>query len=150
MLTTTTYGWLMAEPASPPLIFKDLTAAVGEVMLRWGYLEDEMLTKLAKSGNAPLPRAAPIQQWRIASARSASDVSGWTDEIECAAQIRNMLAHGLVGGNSQPADGDPAVICRDMEGQHHSISYAALKATAQNIDLLRLRLHREPDDLLRP
>ena len=124
-------------------------AAVGEVMLRWGYLEVEMLKKLAESGYGPLPRAAPIQQWRLASARSASDLSAWTDEIERAVQIRNLLAHGLIGGSSQPADGAPVVICRDIEGEHHSVSYDALIAAAQNLDLLRLRLHREPDTLLR-
>lgn len=140
----------MAEPAPPPLIFKDLTAAVGEVMLRWGFLEDEMLKKVEASGHILLPRAPPIQQWRLASTRSALDVSGWTDEIERAAQIRNMLAHGFVGGSSQPAEGEPFVVCRDIDGERRSLAYDTLKATAQAIDLLRRRLHRQPDDLLRP
>lgn len=124
-------------------------AAVGEVMLRWGYLEVEMLKKLEASGYALQSRAAAIQQWRIASARAAPDVSGWADEIERAVQIRNLLAHGLIGGSSQPADGEPAVLCRDIDGEHHSVSYDTLTAAAQNLDLLRLRLRREPDDLLR-
>lgn len=141
----------MAEPTSSlPLVFKDLTAAVGEVMLRWGFLEDEMLKKVEASGHILLPRAPPIQQWRLASTRSALDVSGWTDEIERAAQIRNMLAHGFVGGSSQPAEGEPFVVCRDIDGERRSLAYDTLRTTAQNIDLLRLRLHRQPDDLLRP
>lgn len=138
----------MTDLSRPSLVFSDLMAAVGEVMLRWGYLEVEMLKKLEVSGHALQPRAAPIQQWRLASARSASDVSAWTDEIEHAVQIRNLLAHGLVGGHSQPAEGDPGVICRDIDGEHHSVSYTALIAASQNLDLLRLRLRREPDDLL--
>ena len=139
----------MADHDRPLLVFSDLMAAVGEVMLRWGYLEVEMLKKLEASGQGLVPRAAPIQQWRLASARSASDVSAWTEEIEHAVQIRNLLAHGLIGGHSQPAEGDPAVICRDIDGQRHTVSYDALMAAARNLDLLRLRLRREPDDLLR-
>lgn len=140
----------MAEPAPPPLIFKDLSAAVGEVLLCWGFLEDEMLKKVEASGHSLPSRATPIQQWRLACARSATDASGWTDEIEQAAQIRNMLAHGFVGGSSQPVEGEPFVVCRDIDGQRRNLTYDTLKATAQNLDLLRLRLRREPDDLLRP
>ena len=140
----------MAEPVPPPLIFKDLTAAVGEVMLQWGYLEDEMLKKVEASGYILLSRAPPIQQWRLASARSATDASGWTDEIERAAEIRNLLAHGFVGGSSQPVEGEPFVVCRDIDGERRNLTYDTLKATAQTIDLLRRRLHRQPDDLLRP
>ncbi|WP_312217612.1 hypothetical protein [Brevundimonas sp.] len=139
----------MAEPAQSPLVVSDLLAAVGEVMLNWGYLEVEMLKKLEASGHSLLPRVAPIQQWRTASARCASDVSAWTDEIERAAQIRNQLAHGFVGGYAQPVDGHPCVICRDIDGERKRITYASLKAAAQSLDLLRLRLRREPDDLLR-
>lgn len=140
--------WVMAEPPRSSLIFSDLMAAVGEVMLRWGYLELEMLKKLARSGHDPIPRAAPLQQWRIVSARSASDVSAWTDEIERSAKIRNLLAHGLIGGYAQPPVGDPSIVCRDLDGQHHGISYDTLIATAKILDIVRHRLRREPDDLL--
>ena len=123
-------------------------AAVGEVMLRWGFLETEMLTKLAASGYGPIPRAAPLQQWRIVSARSASNVSAWTEEIEQVAQIRNLLAHGLTGGHAQPTVEDPGIVCRDMDGGHHAISYDTLIDTAKVLDIVRHRLRREPDDLL--
>lgn len=113
----------MAEPAQSPLVVSDLLAAVGEVMLNWGYLEVEMLKKLEASGHSLLPRVAPIQQWRTASVRCASDVSAWTDEIERAAQIRNQLAHGFVGGYAQPVDGHPCVICRDIDGERKRITY---------------------------
>lgn len=139
---------VMAEHPRSSLIFSDLMAAVGEVMLRWGYLEVEMLNKLAQSGYGPIPRAAPLQQWRIVSARSASDVSAWTEEIERVAQIRNLLAHGLIGGHAQPAVGDPGIVCRDMDGGHHAISYDTLIDTAKILDIVRHRLRREPDDLL--
>ena len=36
----------MAKADHPELVFSDLMAAVGEVLLRWGYLELEMLKKL--------------------------------------------------------------------------------------------------------
>ena len=138
----------MVEPKSTSLVFSNLMAAVGEVMLRWGYLEVEMLKKLASSGYGAMPRATPLQQWRIVSARAASDVSAWTEEIERSAQVRNLLAHGLIGGHAQPTVGDPGVVCRDMDGQHHEISYDTLTDAAKILDIVRHRLHREPDDLL--
>lgn len=138
----------MPEPSRPPLIFADLMAAVGDVMLRWGYLEIEMLKKLEASGEQ-LPRVSPIQQWRVVSKRSHSNVAAWTAEIENAVQIRNLLAHGLVGGYAQPEEGSPRVVCRDIDGERHTVTYVALISAAQNLDLLRLRLRREPDDLLR-
>ena len=139
----------MAGTARPEIAFSDLMAAVGEVLLRWGYLELEMLKKLEASRELPSGRTGPLQQWRVASARSSSAASAWTAEIERAGQIRNLLAHGLVGGNARPEAGDPHVVCRDLYGSYHHISYAHLVATAQTLDLLRLRLAREPDDLLR-
>lgn len=139
----------MAEISRPLLVFSDLMAAVGEVLLRWGYLETEMLKKISESGCGPISRAAPIQQWRLVSARSASDLSAWTDEIERAARLRNLLAHGLIGGSAQPVNGDPGVTCRDLDGACRFISCDALIAEAQSLDGLRLRLFREPDDLLR-
>lgn len=148
MLMVDWLRWGMANAVSPELVFSDLMAAVGEVLLRWGYLELEMLKKLEVGREGSMPRAAPLQQWRVAGARALADVSGWTEEIERAAQIRNLLAHGLIGGHAQPEVGAPHVVCRDLDGVRHQIKHADLIAAAQTLDLLRLRLHREPDDLL--
>lgn len=125
-------------------------AAVGEVLLRWGYLELAMLEKLELSREGSMPRATPLQKWRVAAARSSADISTWTEEIELAAQTRNLLAHGLIGGHAQPGGGgDPYVICRDLDGIRHEIKHADLIAAAQSLDVLRLRLCRERDDILR-
>jgi len=149
MLMADWLRWGMAEADHPELVFSDLMAAVGEVLLRWGYLELEMLKKLEANGEGSMPRAAPLQRWRVAGVRSSSDVSAWTEEIERAAQIRNLLAHGLIGGHAQPEAGPPHVVCRDLDGMRHEIKHADLIAAAQHLDVLRLRLRREPDDLLR-
>ena len=145
--------WLrggMAKADHPELVFSDLMAAVGEVLLRWGYLELEMLKKLEIVREGSMPRASPLQQWRAAGARALADVSPWAEEIERAAQIRNLLAHGLIGGHAQPEAGAPHIVCRDLDGASHEIKHADLIATAQHLDVLRLRLCREPDDLLCP
>lgn len=149
MLMADWLRWGMADAAPSELAFSDLMAAVGEVLLRWGYLELEMLKKLEANGEGSMPRAAPLQRWRVAAVRSSSDVSAWTEEIERAAQIRNLLAHGLIGGHAQPEAGAPHVVCRDLDGARHEIKHADLIATAQHLDVLRLRLCHEPDDLLR-
>ena len=143
-------GMADAAPSESALAFSDLMAAVGEVLLRWGYLELEMLKKLEIVREGSMPRASPLQQWRAAGARALADVSPWAEEIARAAQIRNLLAHGLIGGHAQPEAGAPHVVCRDLDGASHEIKHADLIATAQHLDVLRLRLCREPDDLLCP
>ena len=149
MLMADWLRWGMADAAPSELAFSDLMAAVGEILLRWGYLELEMLKKLEVVREGAMPRAAPLQQWRAAGAQALADVSPWTEEIERAAQIRNLLAHGLIGGHAQPEASAPHVVCRDLDGMRHEIKHADLIAAAQHLDVLRLRLCLEPDDLLR-
>lgn len=120
---------------------RDVTAAVGEVMLRWGFLEAVMLEKLQECGAEIHATAPPIQQWRRANIRFGQTFTPWTDEIERVAVIRNLLAHGLHEARSQP---EPEVRCRQAGGKLVTISYQKLQDVAQEIDLLRLRLHREP------
>ena len=116
-----------------------MTAAVGEVMLRWGFLESVMLEKLRECGAELHATAPPIQQWRRASSQLGPTFTAWTDEIERAAVIRNLLAHGLGGSRSLP---EPEVRCRQAGGDIVTISYRQLRDAAQEIDLLRLRMHR--------
>ncbi len=75
MLMADWLRWGMADAAPSELAFSDLMAAVGEVLLRWGYLELEMLKKLEANREGSMPRASPLQRWRVAAVRSSSDVS---------------------------------------------------------------------------
>ncbi len=117
---------------------RDVMAAVGKVMLHWGYLESVMLEKLLECGVELHATAPPIQQWRRASSQLGPTSSAWTDEIERVAVTRNLLAHGLSGARSLP---EPGVRCRQAGGDTVAISYRQLQEATQQIDRLRLRMH---------
>lgn len=138
----------MVEPERHPMA-AELIAAVGEVMLKWGLLEAEMLRRLESTEHKLSPRAPTIQLWRAGSEQSGSGLAVWNEEIEWAAHVRNLLAHGLVGGVCEPIDGHPAVICRHPDGERRRLTYDALKVAAQRIDLLRLGLREETNALRR-
>lgn len=122
--------------AEPDL--QDVMAAIGEVMLRWGFLEAVMMDKLDQASAVIHPTAPPIQQWRRASTHIGQPFVQWLEEIERAAVVRNLLAHGLNGARSVPRC---EVYCRQPGGGITSISLGQLQAAAQEIDGLRLRLH---------
>ena len=121
-------------------------AAVGEVMLRWGFLETVMLEKLSECKVELQSMAPPIQRWRKAAISGSDLFKAWSHEIEHAALTRNLLAHGLNGAHSQP---NPEVTCRHADGHTKTLTYTQLLDAAQEIDLLRLRLRRETADTLR-
>lgn len=95
---------------------RDLMAAVGEVLLFWGFLETAMREYLALIDpvEAILPTKAPVlSQWRKAKAdrRDARFVQLFAD-IEEVAELRNCLAHGLSSASADPRSRDEAaVIC---------------------------------------
>lgn len=125
--------------ASPDL--KDVMAAIGEVMLRWGFLESVMLDRLGNVGVELHATAPPIQQWRRACIGVGQPFALWLGEIEQAAAIRNLLAHGLCEARSLPT---PEVRCRQAGGESVTLSLQQLQDAAQTIDLLRCRLVGEP------
>lgn len=124
---------------------RDVLAAIGKVMLCWGYLEALMLEKLWECGVACHPTAPPIQQWRNAGRQFGPVFASWTEEIEAVAAIRNKLAHTINGARSLP---NPEVLCRAECGRIVVLSLSELELAARNIDDLRLRLRRESSDAL--
>jgi hypothetical protein len=113
---------------------RDLLAAVGEVMLRWGYLESAMLKSLGGSSRAPV-----VQRW-LAATGSSAEVA---DQIRDAAAVRHLLAHGLCEIHARPRHGgDAEVICRDPDDTLVRISLGRLREVAQSLDRLRLSVDR--------
>ena len=112
------------------IIARDLLAAVGEVMLRWGYLESAMLKALGGSSRTPI-----VQRWLA----TVEPGDGIVDEIKDAAAVRHLLAHGLCEVQAQPRHGGEAeVVCRDPEDALVRITLGRLREVAQSLDLLRL------------
>ena len=112
------------------IIARDLLAAVGEVMLRWGYLESAMLKTLGGSSRTPI-----VQRW-LAMAEPGAEVA---DEIKDAAAVRHLLAHGLCEIQARPRHGGEAeVVCRDPDDVLVRITFGRLREVAQSLDRLRL------------
>lgn len=113
------------------IVARDLLAAVGEVMLRWGYLESAMLKAVGGSSRTPI-----VQRW-LAMAEPGAEIA---DEIKDAAAVRHLLAHGLCEVQAQPRHGGEAeVVCRDPDDVLVRITLGRLRDVAQTLD--RLRLH---------
>lgn len=125
----------MDQPAD--IFARDLLAAVGEVLLYWGYLEGAMVETL---GDRP---AAPALVWKWQTACKPSDET--IGEIREMAAVRNLLAHGLCGVDARPRHGGEAeVVCRAGDGDLKRLTLGELRDTAQRLDLLRLSIDIRP------
>lgn len=114
------------------IVARDLLAAVGEVMLRWGYLESAMLKALGGSSRAPI-----VQRW-LAMAEPGAKIA---DEINDTAAVRHLLAHGLCEIQARPRHGGEAeVVCRDPDDALVRITLGRLREVAQSLDVLRLSI----------
>jgi len=113
-----------------------LMAAVGEVLLTWGYVESAILDRLAALEGIPTkaPKTSPVSRWKNAESPTP-EIAEVLAEIERLAEVRNCLAHGLEAASVDPDDEHaPAVICRTQAGKRH-ISFSTMVDTQR-------RLHR--------
>ena len=118
---------------------RDLQAAVGEVMLFWGFLENAMLKALGEASSPSTRAPSIVQQWQ-ATFDPGSEIVG---EIKEAAATRHILAHGLCGIHARPDHGgDAHVSCRGLDGAFISITLGKLRETSQRLERLRLDIVR--------
>lgn len=121
------------QPAN--IYARDLHAAVGEVMLFWGFLENAMLKALSEAESPTTRRLPIVQQWQAAFDPD-SEIVG---EIKKAAATRHLLAHGLCGLYARPDHGGEAhVTCRGFDGAVVPITLGQLRETSQRLERLRL------------
>ncbi|HEX5376046.1 MAG TPA: hypothetical protein VFW48_07800 [Solirubrobacterales bacterium] len=95
----------MLNPAEPPPQLRDLMAAIGYLLLRWGHFERQ------------LDRAAPPQ------------------ELDKIRSMRNLICHGLEEANADPRTAsDPLLRCRDSNGQRVTVTYADLQDAIRTLE----------------
>ena len=96
---------LLGASQTNAIVARDLLAAVGEVMLRWGYLESAMLKAVGGSSRTPI-----VQRW-LTTVEPGAEIA---DEIKDAAAVRHLLAHGLCEIQARPQNGGEAEVpcCR--------------------------------------
>lgn len=122
-----------------PVTLDEVLAGVGRVLLVWGWLETELTATLDATDAPPLTARSPLQRWRRAAALLPASLAALTPEIERAARLRHLIAHGLNGAQSHPT---PEVRCRRGDGASVVMPLADLVEAAEEIDRLRLAIRR--------
>lgn len=98
---------------------RDLMAAVGEVLLTWGYFEAAILDRLTAIDDHAAGRAktSPLFRWRTLEPITPT-TAGMAAEIDRLAEIRHALAHGLKSATVDPDHPERAsVTCRTIDGE---------------------------------
>lgn len=124
----------LGSPSTATPDMRELMAAVGEVLLCWGYVENAILDRLAAlGGEAAKPsKTSPLARWKRAETATV-EVAKLHDEIERLADIRNALAHGLASATVDPKNTRGAgVTCRTPSGDRH-IPFATLTETRHSL-----------------
>ncbi|PBB34331.1 hypothetical protein [Mesorhizobium sp. WSM3882] len=129
---------------------RDLLAAVGEVLLKWAFLEHDMEKSLRTGRRAvgrtlSADRTPIIKLWRDTVRLSATDPtdvrSALLADVEEVASVRNSLAHGLWSASANPKNGKQAeVVCRARDGTYRTITFPELLETEARLHSLRERV----------
>lgn len=136
--------------------FADLMSAVGAFMFRWSLMEQGLTDAITEArerlGNAPAKVkgsfADRIDLWANLASALPENVTtpDLVDDVRSQALalkgIRNLITHGLCGGNSQPNKGDPHIICivggfENPSGVKVRYSSVQLEDFTQGIDACR-------------
>lgn len=133
--------------SNPTPDMRDLMAAVGEVLLCWGYVESAILDRLAEiSGTRFKPsKTSPLARWKLAE-RDSPEVTELLAEVKRLACVRNCLAHGLTSATADPKDIlGAAVVCRTPSGLQR-IAFETLVETRRALRRLSHAIRTLPAD----
>lgn len=111
------------------LTLTDLYAAIGETLVRWGFLESVM-----NSEGIDWRRSVPIGEDLEAA---------FLRDLAHPKSVRNALAHGIVSASGNPwSDVEPFVVCVDKEGEKRILTLSEIKRAQTEIEQLMTRLRR--------
>lgn len=123
---------------------RDLLAAVGEVLLMWGFLEQEMERSLSSaSGRKSSADLRPIlSRWRRDVVRRIPIVTrkALLADVKDVASVRNLIAHGLRSASASVSGEEAKIVCRALDGEKHTITLSKLLETEGRIHSLRERV----------
>lgn len=146
----------MNEEPPPFLTFADLMSSVGEFIFWWSLMELGLTKSIEESrerlGISPAkvqgPFADRINKWAtlVKALPENHDRGELVDEITAQAlklkNHRNLIVHGLRGGNSLPDDGEGHIICvvggvENPSGKTVQYTISQLKDFTQGTDACR-------------
>ncbi|MCL6252274.1 hypothetical protein M3P36_14625 [Altererythrobacter sp. KTW20L] len=131
--------------------FKDLMALVGEFLLHWSAMEQQLGESISHSESQELdpprsrgPLKKALERWQgldviQGNKKLASEV---IDQIEQLRALRNLIVHGLAGANSNPDDGaEPYIKCVEggweAPGEERKVTVSELKHYSEAVDACR-------------
>ena len=144
----------------PVTDMQKLMAALGNAMLHWCFLEDELTEaikrlRIESEGSASRIRGTfgdRLSEWRgLLSQKTrrnpplAEAVADQANEIERLRTKRNLIAHNLAGADASPDESEPHVWCADRAApgagaERTQISLADLDEMIQAMDRCRYRV----------
>lgn len=159
------------NPNDELIFFKDLMAAVGYFMLCWSRLEQNLnddigrlKTEIGEGGGrvrgSLLERLA---KWQGLVGRTYSAphihlvAEQLVGEVKVLRGHRNLIVHGLLGGDARPRDGAPHISCAEggysnPTGQVRLYTLTQLEDLTQSVDRCGLGFNRlnywQPDPAL--
>ena len=104
---------------------RNLLAEVGQTLLYWGFLENELKK----------PSVAEV----LKGCDGGATPCALKTEFAALYRVRNLLAHGLRGAYADlSATNDPWVVCHDSDDSEVKITLSELVNTSARLDRLRL------------
>lgn len=146
----------MTEPAQAPL-FSDLMAATGRFVLYWSGFEQALGASIVEARERLDEEAAPVrgglkerlEVWfelvtrGSASAEHARTARALCDQALALRELRNLIIHGILGGDARPEDGEaPYLSCsiggfETPSGEIRRITLEELQHFIQAVDACR-------------
>lgn len=149
------------KPDDGLIFFKDLMAAVGHFMLCWSWLEQSLnedigrlKTELGEGGGQVRGNLRErLAEWQdlVGRARTAPHIhvvaAQLASEVKVLRGHRNLIVHGLLGGDARPRTGAPHISCAEggysnPTGQVRFYTLIRLEELTQSADRCRLGFDR--------
>ncbi|MER8371108.1 hypothetical protein [Mesorhizobium sp. M1406] len=124
----------MTDTPLPGPDMRDLMAAVGEVLLCWGYVEAAIRKRLSVISPADMKasKTPVLLRWRKVEPPTP-ELAELLKEIDRLAIVRNCLAHGLASASANPWEPEePEVACRLGE-MDKTVTLSELRETARSL-----------------
>lgn len=133
------------------LTLRDLAAEIGQVLIYWRFLENEMRQHLIDTQRpANLSRGAIMSHWRVHTSGPPETAHVLLlSDVERVAAGRNLLAHAIQSATADPRKpGSPAVTCMMPDGTAHVLTVDAVRELTQDIDRIRLAIRRSRPSII--
>lgn len=126
-----------SEAIHPTL--NDLKFEIGQVLVCWCFLENNMREHLKRAGlQNQILKGPVIFHWRkYIQSTYPEQAPELLEPVEKVARVRNLLAHSIYSLHADPwTEGSAVIACEAPDGTIHSFSIDDLRATCTELSML--------------